>query len=137
MKSNNILSYLLILFMILGVSSCKDDEPTNTNTNTNNSALSGKWSLSEVDDGSGLEPVDEYFVWNLNSNGTGFSEYRSEGGPLVKFDLIWEVTSDNILRISQDGGQDWLEERILKQTSTELWTYDIFWEEELRYKKIP
>ena len=37
MKSNNILSYLLILFMILGVSSCKDDEPTNTNNNSNKS----------------------------------------------------------------------------------------------------
>jgi surface protein len=28
MTSNNILSYFLILFMILGVSSCKDDTPT-------------------------------------------------------------------------------------------------------------
>lgn len=37
MKSNNILSYLLILFMILGVSSCKDDEPTSTNNNSNKS----------------------------------------------------------------------------------------------------
>jgi len=38
MKSNNILSYfLLILFVILGVSSCKDDEPTNTNNNSNKS----------------------------------------------------------------------------------------------------
>ena len=35
MKSNNILSYLLISFMILGVSSCKDDEPTSTNNNSN------------------------------------------------------------------------------------------------------
>ena len=37
MKSNNILNYLLILFMILGVSSCKDDEPTNNNNNSNKS----------------------------------------------------------------------------------------------------
>ena len=94
--------------------------------------------MNEVDDGNGLEPFDEYFVWNLNSNGTGFSEYGANGGgPSVKFDLIWEVTSDNVLRISRDGGQDWQRERIINQTPTELWTYDLDFEEELRYIKIP
>jgi len=63
MKSNNILSYLLILFMILGVSSCKDDEPTNTNNNSNKSGATltleyngqtekyiiDEWSLEKVE----------------------------------------------------------------------------------------
>jgi len=122
---------IVILVLIMLVSfSCKKEE-------NSSSPLAGRWSLNEVDDGNGLEPFDEYFVWNLNSTGTGFSEYSANGGPSVKFDLIWEVTSDNVLRISRDGGQDWQRERIINQTPTELWTYDLDFDEELRYIKIP
>lgn len=127
---------IVFLVLITLVSfSCNKEEDENKNLSS--SPLAGRWSLNEVDDGNGLEPFDEYFVWNLNSNGTGFSEYRANGGPLVIFDLIWEVTPDNVLTISQDGGQDWMRERIINQTPTELWTYDLDFDDELRYIKIP
>jgi len=117
------------LFGILALSSCQN--------NNSNSLIVGHWSLVYEDDGSGLTPFDEYFVWELNSDGTGFSRYREDGtGPLVSFPLIWELTADDVLRISEDGGQDWTEEEVQNLTNTELWTYDAYWEEWYRYEKI-
>ncbi|MDA7550110.1 hypothetical protein N8719_03790, partial [Flavobacteriaceae bacterium] len=96
------------------------------------------WQLNQINEGNGLEPFNEFFVWELYSDGTGLYRYREDGTPPeVTFDIIWEVTPENVLRLSADGGQDWEEEEILNQTSSELWTYSLDWEEELRYLKIP
>ena len=134
---------LLYTFLAVSLifSACEEDTPlpaTNNNANNNNSIV-GNWQLNQVNEGNGLEPFNEYFVWELYSDGTGLYKY-SEDGTLpgaVTFDIIWEVTSANVLRLSADGGQDWEEEEILNQTSSELWTYNLDWEEENRYLKIP
>ena len=49
MKSNNILSYLLILFMILGVSSCKDDEPKMNNSISGDSSYEVNITINGVE----------------------------------------------------------------------------------------
>ena len=127
---------LFYLFLAVTIFACSSDD-SNSNNASNNSIV-GNWQLNQINEGDGLETFNEYFVWELYSDGTGFSRYREDGtGTLVSFSLIWEITSDNILRISRDGGQDWEEEEILNQTSSELWTYSLDWEEELRYLKIP
>ena len=126
--------FLLLILVTTSTTSCKKEDDSLSNQE---SALVGKWSLKGVDEGSGLKPFNEYFVWELNSDGKGFSKYRQDGtGSLVTFSLIWEVSSDNILRISRDGGQDWQRERILKISSSELWTYDMDFDEGLRYIKV-
>tara|TARA_B110000503_G_scaffold5538_1_gene7657 strand:+ start:86 stop:475 length:390 start_codon:yes stop_codon:yes gene_type:complete len=125
----------IYLFLTVLIVACSGD---GGNESTNNNSIIGNWQLNQVDEGAGLEPFNEYFVWELYSDGTGFSRYREDGtGTLVSFSLIWEVTSDNILRISRDGGQDWEREQILNQTSSELWTFSLDWGEEYRYLKIP
>ena len=134
---------LLYTFLAVSLifSACEEDTPlpaANNNANNNNSIV-GNWQLNQVNEGNGLEPFNEYFVWELYSDGTGLYKY-SEDGTLpgaVTFDIIWEVTAANVLRLSADGGQDWEEEEILNQTSSELWTYNLDWEEENRYLKIP
>ena len=127
---------LFYLFLAVTLFSCSSDD-SNSNNASNNSIV-GNWQLNQINEGDGLETFNEYFVWELYSDGTGFSRYREDGtGTLVSFSLIWEITSDNILRISRDGGQDWEEEEILNQTSSELWTYSLELVEELRYLKIP
>jgi hypothetical protein len=129
---------LLYLFLTLLIVACSASTSNNNSDSNSNNSIVGNWQLNQINEGDGLEPFNEYFVWELYSNGTGFSRYREDGtGATVSFSLIWEVTSDNILRISRDGGQDWEEEEILNQTSSELWTYSQDWEEELRYLKIP
>ena len=123
--------YCLIALISISLFSCEKDDDT-----TPSNPIVGHWSLKQIDEGNGIEPFDEYFVWELNSDGKGFSRYRSGGnGGLVSFSLIWEVTN-NTLRISRDGGQDWQRESILKLTSSELWTNDLDFDEELRYEKI-
>ena len=134
------LLYILLAVSII-FSACEEDTPlpaTNNNANNNNSIV-GNWQLNQVNEGNGLEPFNEYFVWELYSDGTGLYRYSEDGTPpgAVTFDIIWEVTSANVLRLSADGGQDWEEEQILNQTSSELWTYNLDWEEENRYLKIP
>ena len=125
----------IYLFLTVLIVACSGD---GGNESPNNNSIIGNWQLNQVDEGAGLEPFNEYFVWELYSDGTGFSRYREDGtGTLVSFSLIWEVTSDNILRISRDGGQDWEREQILNQTSSELWTFSLDWGEEYRYLKIP
>ncbi|MDA7706009.1 lipocalin family protein [Flavobacteriaceae bacterium] len=127
---------LFYLFLAVTIFACSSDD-SNSNNASNNSIV-GNWQLNQINEGDGLETFNEYFVWELYSDGTGFSRYREDGtGTLVSFSLIWEITSDNILRISRDGGQDWEEEEILNQTSSELWTYSLELVEELRYLKIP
>ena len=124
------LTYLLLALIIVA---CSSDDSSN-----DGNSIVGNWQLNQINEGDGLETFNEYFVWELYSDGTGFSRYREDGtGTLVSFSLIWEITSDNILRISRDGGQDWEEEEILNQTSSELWTYSLELVEELRYLKIP
>ena len=59
MKINNISSYLLILFMILGASSCKDDEPTSTN---NNSIKSGATLTLEYNGQTEEYIIDEWSI---------------------------------------------------------------------------
>ena len=125
------LSYLFLALLIVA---CSDDD----RTNNNNSSIVGNWQLNQINEGDGLEPYNEFFVWELYSDGTGLYRYREDGTPPeVTFDIIWEVTPEDVLRLSADGGQDWEEEEILNQTSSELWTYSLDWEEELRYLKIP
>jgi len=131
---------LLYTFLAVSIifSACEEEVVEPSTNNNNNNSIAGNWQLNQVNEGGGLETYNEYFVWELNDDGTGFSRYREDGtGTLVSFSLIWEVTSNNILRISRDGGQDWESEQILNQTSSELWTYSLDWEEDQRYLKIP
>ena len=126
---------LLYTFLALSIifSACEEEVVEPSTNNNNNNSIAGNWQLNQVNEGGGLETYNEYFVWALNDDGRGFSRYREDGtGTLVSFSLIWEVTSNNILRISRDGGQDWESEQILNQTSSELWTYSLDWEEDKR-----
>ena len=126
---------LLLLTFALSLFACDGGGDGDNNINND---LVGKWSLNQIDEGFGLVSFDEFFVWELNSNGSGVYRYMEDGTPPeVTFDIIWEVTANNVLRFSADGGQDWEEETILLLTNSELWTYSDEWEEECRYIKIP
>ena len=72
---------LLYTFLAVSIifSACEEEVVEPSTNNNNNNSIAGNWQLNQVNEGGGLETYNEYFVWELYSDGTGLYKYSEDG----------------------------------------------------------